>query len=85
MAGLAVVIALVAADRCWPRAETASVRVDNTATVPAAAAMRWLREDPRYFRWMQTRSRVEYWESHGYPRGWSPVDGPDGRHLSCPG
>lgn len=47
-------------------------------------AMRWLREDPRYFQWMQTRGRVEYWDSHGYPRGCSPVDGPDGRHLSCP-
>ncbi len=47
-------------------------------------AMRWLREDPRYFRWMQTRGRIEYWDSHGYPRGCSPVDGADGRHLSCP-
>jgi hypothetical protein len=46
--------------------------------------MRWLREDPRFFRWMQTRGRVEYWDSHGYPRGCSPVDGPAGRHLSCP-
>ena len=47
-------------------------------------AMQWLREDPRYFRLMQREGRVEYWESHGYPRGCEPVDGPDGRHLSCP-
>jgi TolB-like protein len=47
-------------------------------------AMRWLREDPRYFRWMQTRGRIEYWDDHGYPRGCRPVDGPDGRHLACP-
>lgn len=47
-------------------------------------AMRWLREDPRYFAMMQRRGRVEYWDSTGYPRGCNPVDGPDGRHLSCP-
>jgi tetratricopeptide (TPR) repeat protein len=47
-------------------------------------AMHWLREHPRYFRLMQAEGRVEYWDSHGYPRGCRPVDGPDGRHLSCP-
>jgi len=53
----------------------------NSAWLPG---MRWLREDPRYYRLMQARGRVEYWDSHGYPRGCRPVDGPDGRHLSCP-
>jgi TolB-like protein len=47
-------------------------------------AMQWLREDPRFFRLMAERGNVEYWEAHGYPRGCRPVDGPDGRHLSCP-
>jgi len=47
-------------------------------------AMQWLREDPRYARLMQDEGRVEYWDSHGYPRGCQPVDGPSGRHLSCP-
>jgi tetratricopeptide (TPR) repeat protein len=47
-------------------------------------AMQWLREDPRYFQLMERRGRVEYWDTYGYPRGCSPVDGPDGRHLSCP-
>jgi hypothetical protein len=53
----------------------------NSAWLPA---MRWLREDPRYFQLMQARGRVEYWDDHGYPRGCRPVDGPDGRHLACP-
>jgi TolB-like protein len=53
----------------------------NSAWLPA---MQWLREDPRYFRMMERNGRVEYWDSFGYPRGCSPVDGPDGRHLSCP-
>ncbi|MBY6204555.1 hypothetical protein [Halomonas denitrificans] len=47
-------------------------------------AMEWLREDPRYFELMERRGRVAYWESHGYPRGCRPVDGPAGRHLECP-
>jgi TolB-like protein len=47
-------------------------------------AMRWLREDPRYFHMMQRNGRVEYWDSYGYPRGCQPVDGAQGRHLSCP-
>ena len=47
-------------------------------------AMQWLREDPRYFRLMESKGHVEYWDSHGYPRGCKPVDGADGRHLSCP-
>lgn len=53
----------------------------NSAWLPS---MRWLREDPRHFALMQRRGRVEYWESHGWPRGCVPVDGPQGRHLSCP-
>ncbi len=47
-------------------------------------AMQWLLEDPRFFRLVQEEGRVEYWDSHGYPRGCRPVDGPEGRHLSCP-
>jgi TolB-like protein len=47
-------------------------------------AMQWLREDPRYFRLMQRGGNVEYWDAHGYPRGCHPMDGPVGRHLSCP-
>ncbi len=47
-------------------------------------AMEWLREDPRYFELMERRGRVDYWDTHGYPRGCRPVDGPDGRHLDCP-
>jgi TolB-like protein len=53
----------------------------NSAWLPA---MRWLREDLRYFRLMQSRGRVEYWESYGYPRGCQPADSPEGRRLSCP-
>jgi TolB-like protein len=59
--------------KTWP--------IINSAWLPA---MRWLREDPRYFGLMATNGRVEYWDNHGYPRGCRPVDGPDGRHLSCP-
>jgi TolB-like protein/Tfp pilus assembly protein PilF len=55
--------------------------IDLSAWLPA---MQWLREDPRYFRLMQEEGRVEYWDSHGYPRGCRPVDGPAGRHLLCP-
>ncbi|MDX1625720.1 MAG: hypothetical protein R3323_04325, partial [Wenzhouxiangellaceae bacterium] len=53
----------------------------NTAWMPA---MEWLREDPRFFELMDERGRVEYWETHGYPRGCRPVDGADGRRLDCP-
>ena len=48
-------------------------------------AMRWLREDPRYFQLMERRGRVEYWDSYGYPRGCRPVDDPPGRRLACSG
>jgi TolB-like protein len=47
-------------------------------------SMQWLREDPRYFRLMQQKGYVEYWVAHGYPRGCHPVEGSNGRHLSCP-
>jgi TolB-like protein/Flp pilus assembly protein TadD len=55
--------------------------VINSAWLPA---MRWLREDPRYFQMMEASGRVEYWDSQGYPRGCEPVDSPGGRRLSCP-
>ena len=61
--------------------QTSAWVIINTAWLPA---MRWLREDPRYFRLMQSRGRVEYWDSHGYPRGCAPIDAAEGRHLSCP-
>jgi TolB-like protein len=67
--------------------ETAQTRVNRPWAILMSAwlpAMQWLREDPRYFQLMQARGRVEYWETYGYPRGCQPVDGPDGRHLSCP-
>ena len=61
--------------------QTSAWVIINTAWLPA---MSWLREDPRYFRLMQARGRVEYWDSHGYPRGCEPIDAAEGRHLSCP-
>jgi TolB-like protein len=67
--------------------EAAQTQVNRPWAILMSAwlpAMRWLREDPRYFQLMDRRGRVEYWDSYGYPRGCSPVDGPDGRHLSCP-
>jgi TolB-like protein len=67
--------------------EIAKTQVNRPWSILMSAwlpAMQWLREDPRYFQLMERRGRVEYWDSYGYPRGCSPVDGPDGRHLSCP-
>jgi TolB-like protein len=67
--------------------EAAQTQVNRPWSILMSAwlpAMQWLREDPRYFQLMERRGRVEYWDSYGYPRGCSPVDGPDGRHLSCP-
>jgi TolB-like protein len=63
------------------RGEVTPLMLTMSAWLPA---MQWLRENPRFFRLMQERGIVEYWEHHGYPRGCRPVDGPDGRHLSCP-
>ena len=67
--------------------EAAQTQVNRPWSILMSAwlpAMQWLREDPRYFQLMERRGRVEYWDSYGYPRGCRPVDGPDGRHLSCP-
>lgn len=51
---------------------------------PWLPAMQWLREDTRYSQAMVACGRLEYWGNHGQPRGCQSVDGPDGRHLSCP-
>jgi TolB-like protein len=67
--------------------EAAQTQVNRPWAILMSAwlpAMQWLREDPRYFQLMERRGRVEYWDTYGFPRGCSPVDGPDGRHLSCP-
>jgi TolB-like protein len=45
----------------------------------------WLREDPRFFEFMQTKGIVGYWETHGFPPGCYPVDDADGRRLDCGG
>ncbi len=66
--------------------ETAQTRVNRPWAILMSAwlpAMEWLREDPRYFQSMESRGRVEYWDSYGYPRGCRPVDEPEGRRLDC--
>jgi tetratricopeptide (TPR) repeat protein len=66
--------------------ETARTRVNRPWAIVMSAwlpAMEWLREDPRYFQSMESRGRVEYWDSYGYPRGCRPVDEPEGRRLDC--
>jgi serine/threonine protein kinase/tetratricopeptide (TPR) repeat protein len=45
----------------------------------------WLREDPRFFEFMQTKGIVGYWETHGFPPGCYPVNASDGRRLDCRG
>jgi tetratricopeptide (TPR) repeat protein len=45
----------------------------------------WLREDPRFYEWMQEGGVVGFWEAHGFPRGCRPVDDPAGRRLDCSG
>ena len=43
----------------------------------------WLREDPRFYAFMQDSGAVDYWEAEGYPGGCRPVDDPAGRRLDC--
>jgi len=43
----------------------------------------WLREDPRFYRFMDDNGAVAYWDAEGYPGGCRPVDDPAGRRLDC--
>ncbi len=43
----------------------------------------WLREDPRFYEFMDDSGAVAYWEAEGYPAGCRPVDDPAGRRLDC--
>ncbi|MFU8895265.1 MAG: tetratricopeptide repeat protein [Gammaproteobacteria bacterium] len=43
----------------------------------------WLREDPRFYEFMDDSGAVAYWEAEGYPGGCRPVDDPAGRRLDC--
>jgi len=43
-----------------------------------------LREHPKFFEMTAELGLVDYWQTHGFPLGCRPVDGPDDRHLDCP-
>jgi len=43
----------------------------------------WLREDPRFYQFMDDTGAVAYWDAEGYPGGCRPVDDPAGRRLDC--
>jgi TolB-like protein len=45
----------------------------------------WLREDPRFYEWMQEEGAVGFWEANGFPPGCRPVDDSAGRRLDCSG
>ncbi len=48
-------------------------------------ALRWVREDPRFYVLMQERGIVGFWEAQGYPAACRTVDDPTGRRLDCSG
>lgn len=48
-------------------------------------SLTWVREDPQFYRLMQQRGIVGFWEMHGFPPGCRTVDDPAGRRLDCGG